>query len=118
MALPVLAGRCFFSSRRRHTIWTGDWSSDVCSSDLRRGGTGARGPAGPQGPRRHLGGPRQLWLAKVRPTEAGAGPAHEQVRPTDREVGGMGVRTSEVWSVVTPGHRVPPRSPGRGGTRG
>src|SRR5580765_1133953 len=22
------------SSRRRHTIWTGDWSSDVCSSDL------------------------------------------------------------------------------------
>src|SRR6202041_1424718 len=24
-----------FSSRRRHTRWTGDWSSDVCSSDLR-----------------------------------------------------------------------------------
>src|SRR5690348_18067003 len=24
----------FFSSRRRHTCWTGDWSSDVCSSDL------------------------------------------------------------------------------------
>src|SRR5438876_10232485 len=23
-----------FSSRRRHTRWTGDWSSDVCSSDL------------------------------------------------------------------------------------
>src|SRR6266487_5084823 len=23
----------FFSSRRRHTSWTGDWSSDVCSSD-------------------------------------------------------------------------------------
>src|SRR5690348_14223778 len=22
------------SSRRRHTRWTGDWSSDVCSSDL------------------------------------------------------------------------------------
>src|SRR6266487_6508092 len=29
------AARCFFfSSRRRHTRWTGDWSSDVCSSDL------------------------------------------------------------------------------------
>src|SRR4051794_34129272 len=27
----------FFSSRRRHTRWTGDWSSDVCSSDLNRG---------------------------------------------------------------------------------
>src|SRR5437764_161756 len=24
----------FFSSRRRHTIYIGDWSSDVCSSDL------------------------------------------------------------------------------------
>src|SRR5690348_17376037 len=37
----------FFSSRRRHTRWTGDWSSDVCSSDLEAGpvptagGTGA-----------------------------------------------------------------------------
>src|SRR5690348_10877851 len=31
-------GRCRWapdrSSRRRHTRWTGDWSSDVCSSDL------------------------------------------------------------------------------------
>src|SRR5215510_15906607 len=29
----------FFSSRRRHTRWPRDWSSDVCSSDLppRRG---------------------------------------------------------------------------------
>src|SRR6266571_9525779 len=26
----------FFSSRRRHTRLTGDWSSDVCSSDLER----------------------------------------------------------------------------------
>src|SRR5439155_10302909 len=24
----------FFSSRRRHTRWPRDWSSDVCSSDL------------------------------------------------------------------------------------
>src|SRR6266581_2822550 len=28
----------FFSSRRRHTRWTGDWSSDVCSSDLNGAG--------------------------------------------------------------------------------
>src|SRR5256885_4074548 len=28
----------FFSSRRRHTRLQGDWSSDVCSSDLRRPG--------------------------------------------------------------------------------
>src|SRR5690625_6045114 len=26
----------FFSSRRRHTRWPRDWSSDVCSSDLER----------------------------------------------------------------------------------
>src|SRR6266511_4610491 len=34
----------FFSSRRRHTRFSRDWSSDVCSSDLRAGVT----------PRRHL----------------------------------------------------------------
>src|SRR2546426_8081937 len=28
----------FFSSRRRHTRLQGDWSSDVCSSDLLPGG--------------------------------------------------------------------------------
>src|SRR5690348_9888877 len=32
----------FFSSRRRHTRWTGDWSSDVCSSDLIPGNRAAR----------------------------------------------------------------------------
>src|SRR5260370_40679582 len=29
----------FFSSRRRHTRFKCDWSSDVCSSDLQRGPT-------------------------------------------------------------------------------
>src|SRR6266536_5348465 len=32
----------FFSSRRRHTISTRDWSSDVCSSDLVEGGIDER----------------------------------------------------------------------------
>src|SRR4051794_1171392 len=31
---PCVVFCFFFSSRRRHTRWTGDWSSDVCSSDL------------------------------------------------------------------------------------
>src|SRR6267378_6589102 len=31
----------FFSSRRRHTRSLRDWSSDVCSSDLREAGHGA-----------------------------------------------------------------------------
>src|SRR6266516_5476161 len=33
----------FFSSRRRHTRSYGDWSSDVCSSDLNPGPDGVRG---------------------------------------------------------------------------
>src|SRR5215510_9339873 len=32
----------FFSSRRRHTRWPRDWSSDVCSSDLLVRGLEAR----------------------------------------------------------------------------
>src|SRR5256885_7061401 len=33
----------FFSSRRRHTRLQGDWSSDVCSSDLAAPPPGLRG---------------------------------------------------------------------------
>src|SRR5256885_11005656 len=39
---PVASGHIvlfFFSSRRRHTRLQGDWSSDVCSSDLLRAHT-------------------------------------------------------------------------------
>src|SRR2546426_4678467 len=38
----------FFSSRRRHTRLQGDWSSDVCSSDLESGEvtTCTTGPGG------------------------------------------------------------------------
>src|SRR5699024_11512218 len=34
-ALPLAVWFFFFSSRRRHTRSKRDWSSDVCSSDLR-----------------------------------------------------------------------------------
>src|SRR5215210_9450203 len=34
----------FFSSRRRHTRYIGDWSSDVCSSDLRPWSSSYSGP--------------------------------------------------------------------------
>src|SRR5690625_6295064 len=30
-----LSDQFFFSSSRRHTTWPRDWSSDVCSSDLK-----------------------------------------------------------------------------------
>src|SRR6267143_2971983 len=37
--LVVYMNWFFFSSRRRHTRWNCDWSSDVCSSDLGDGVT-------------------------------------------------------------------------------
>src|SRR5256885_5590549 len=42
----------FFSSRRRHTRLQGDWSSDVCSSDLScaSGSAGSRAPRVPREP--------------------------------------------------------------------
>src|SRR5437763_4852609 len=39
----------FFSSRRRHTRYIGDWSSDVCSSDLYDSIGGFRPPAAGRG---------------------------------------------------------------------
>src|SRR5437879_12414931 len=52
----------FFSSRRRHTSYIGDWSSDVCSSDLsasRAGGAEPRPDRDADGPgaRRGADGP-------------------------------------------------------------
>src|SRR5437879_8314491 len=44
----------FFSSRRRHTRYIGDWSSDVCSSDLEAGCLCHQGQYG--GPRGGGGG--------------------------------------------------------------
>src|SRR2546427_13271843 len=37
---------CFFSSRRRHTRFDCDWSSDVCSSDLVDDGERSAGGGG------------------------------------------------------------------------
>src|SRR5207253_3572918 len=34
VGLPYCYTCFFYSSRRRHTRWPRDWSSDVCSSDL------------------------------------------------------------------------------------
>src|SRR5438034_6431797 len=58
-----LFGCFFFSSRRRHTRSLCDWSSDVCSSDLRpcsalgaeHGRPPARGPLRPRSEERRVG---------------------------------------------------------------
>src|SRR6516162_2185411 len=51
----VLALAFFFSSSRRHTRLRGDWSSDVCSSDL----CGGRTRPAPDAHWRHRGDGRQ-----------------------------------------------------------
>src|SRR5690625_6514297 len=50
----------FFSSRRRHTRWPRDWSSDVCSSDL--------SPVGPGDAQQLEGMPQLLRRGQVGPT--------------------------------------------------
>src|SRR5690348_18384327 len=79
----------FFSSRRRHTRWTGDWSSDVCSSDLVGQDGQGEAPAGDQQERRLLA----VGRAAVG-DDAGAfhiaqkpGEAHLPVRSEERRVG-------------------------------
>src|SRR5256885_13914022 len=44
----------FFSSRRRHTRLQGDWSSDVCSSDLVAGTPGISGACAQTGLRQGI----------------------------------------------------------------
>src|SRR5690242_21470537 len=67
----------FFSSRRRHTRLTCDWSSDVCSSDLERGvcRNGARG---------HRRGHVIHWILHLRLPDLGD-LAFEKVRKRVRE---------------------------------
>src|SRR5690348_9707327 len=57
-AAGIILPDFFFSNRRRHTSWTGDWSSDVCSSDLApaRGVEDVRLRVGERSPDRHGGG--------------------------------------------------------------
>src|SRR5256886_8257255 len=60
----------FFSSRRRHTRFDCDWSSDVCSSDLGGQGPGQVGPVQAQdqvrGPDQFGGGGGQEDAGRVR----------------------------------------------------
>src|SRR5256885_10488303 len=71
--MPAAAWRVFFlSSRRRHTRLQGDWSSDVCSSDLRRRAEPCR-PV-------YKGNDALLHLARLRRTERAQGNKHSRAR--------------------------------------
>src|SRR5438309_3865310 len=89
----------FFSSRRRHTRWNCDWSSDVCSSDLGGGAGGVHehgcerlGPErgrqkiGDRDLNRHSGAPRRLRQSADPLTPSVAG---QQPRPTSLERNGL-----------------------------
>src|SRR5205807_3455707 len=83
-----LMGAFFFSSRRRHTRLQGDWSSDVCSSDLYRNGrsdpTGVR-----SGPSAHSDSvPVTITRRPVkRPTSRHVDSARRTWRSEERRVG-------------------------------
>src|SRR5437762_9152952 len=89
----------FFSSRRRHTRYIGDWSSDVCSSDLFR--VLDRGPRSQARPdslehadrvARAAGIAAQQYLGRVGPDDRDARQAlrRERERSEERRVGKEG----------------------------
>src|SRR6266508_1738149 len=67
----------FFSSRRRHTRWPRDWSSDVCSSDLR----GVARRARPPWRRRTARPPRSPGRPPHRSPPGGPGRSPSRSRP-------------------------------------
>src|SRR3712207_8186764 len=83
----------FFSSRRRHTRYWRDWSSDVCSSDLAAAARGCAARLPP--PRRRPAGRRERGgrhAALVEPVERAEPPgihlaAARTLRSEERRVG-------------------------------
>src|SRR3712207_6911486 len=83
----------FFSSRRRHTIYWRDWSSDVCSSDLSARwwawGYGRHHDVGPgrraESARAGRDAPRLPYLAIRRRNRPGQHPAVPGAVPRDRK---------------------------------
>src|SRR5438876_5925701 len=71
----------FFSSIRQHTMWTGDWSSDVCSSDLESALTTAIGC------RRASATAVALARRRSRGAEARLPASFELLRSEERRVG-------------------------------
>src|SRR5690606_40280026 len=86
----------FFSSRRRHTNFSRDWSSDVCSSDLSTWSTTGRTRACPSQWRRAVRSSsswrRMLLLSRtsskeLRSGQASASPAWAAWRSEERREG-------------------------------
>src|SRR5690625_7675917 len=107
----------FFSSRRRHTRWPRDWSSDVCSSDLAVA-QDLRASNVAVGKIRSVFDPVIDMLPALRSEERRVGkecrsrwpPEHgEKQRASDRETGGLvGSKTgrADYWRTETRGRNV------------
>src|SRR4030042_1947485 len=85
----------FFSSRRRHTICSRDWSSDVCSSDLPRATIRILGLGGG---RRSDPGPTVKITLKDDSGGHGGQPAYRTGRPAARGLAPLGRTASPVLS--------------------
>src|SRR2546429_5696551 len=102
----------FFSSRRRHTRCSRDWSSDVCSSDL-----GA--PRGSGEPDRGAGGESRAAPGRGdpgRPGECRAAVARSRQRRRPTPAGGTGPRATAAGAAGRGRPRGRAR-PGAGGVR-
>src|SRR5690625_7885439 len=98
-----------FSSRRRHTRWPRDWSSDVCSSDLEHIGLGREitdaevdirsGWAGPA-----YGIPEESTVEAIRTTARLEGvildPVYEGKRSEERRVGKKSTSKSRTEKII------------------
>src|SRR5690554_2024402 len=84
----------FSSSRRRHTRCGRDWSSDVCSSDIQKGGIGLRGPGETQ-----LETDRRLLRARVKSINARLEKVHAQ-----RDQSRRARKRSDIATVVIVGY--------------
>src|SRR5688500_20364233 len=87
----------FFSSRRRHTTLQGDWSSDVCSSDLvaglvedRLAGALEGLPVGDRQGLPVLVGDGDLHLLRQQVVEVDLGRLDDVLRSEERRVGREG----------------------------
>src|SRR5437762_14090651 len=104
----------FFSSRRRHTRYIGDWSSDVCSSDLRSGRS--RALTGGRRRRRSRRGEGGRVLTRPR-EDRDQGDGNDEKEGNDEEdacgheCGRCNWRAAKGWSAPAPTRRAPPRAP-------
>src|SRR2546426_5767221 len=99
-AFIILVFFFFFSSRRRHTRLQGDWSSDVCSSDLEAGDE----PRDVRRPQTLLGlamatRKRQIDLGPREPLEDGDGGA---IRPVGGDLRLLGLQHAQHRRVAGP----------------